>query len=54
MESVEARDRFYPRPSEASAELAKFNAEHPEAAAVWEKLSGFDSSEEASDYVVVA
>ena len=53
VESVEARDRFYPSPGVASEEHDKFNAEHPEAAAIWEKLTGFDASGTASDYVVV-
>ena len=53
IESVEARDRFFPAPGVASEEYERFNAEHPEAAAIWEKLAGFDESDVPSDYVVV-
>jgi hypothetical protein len=55
IESVEARDRYYPRPGEGSEEAGRFWEQHPEAAAVLEKYAGFLSEpHNATDYVVVS
>ncbi len=54
IESVEARDRFFPGPNEeTSEEFDKFYAEHPDAAAAWKKLTGFDAGEAGSDFLVI-
>jgi hypothetical protein len=54
VESVEARDRYYPRPEEESEEARRFAEEHPEATAVWEKYAGFLSEPHSStDYLVI-
>jgi hypothetical protein len=58
IESLEARDRYFPRPGEESKEFTRFFEQHPEAAAAmekWEKYSPFDSENDiTTDYVVVA
>jgi hypothetical protein len=58
IESLEARDRYFPRPGEASEEFTRFLEQRPEAAAAmekWEKYGRVDSeSEITTDYVVVA
>jgi hypothetical protein len=52
-ESVEARDRYFPRPEETSEELRQFDEQHP-AGPEWEKLTGFLSQPHSwTDYVVV-
>jgi hypothetical protein len=57
IESLEARDRYFPRPREASEEFRRFFEERPEAAAAmekWEKYAPFDSEGDiTTDYVVV-
>jgi hypothetical protein len=53
VESVEARDRYYPRPEEES-EARRFAGEHPEAAAVWEKYAGsLSEPHNTTDYLVI-
>jgi len=57
IESPEARDRYFPRPGEASEEFTRFLEQRPEAAAVLEKWQeyGLDSENDiTTDYVVVA
>jgi hypothetical protein len=58
IESLEARDRYFPRPGEASEEFTQFFEQHPEAAAAfekWQKTGPFGSKTDIStDYVVVA
>src|SRR4029453_6827012 len=57
IESLEARDRYFPSPGEESEEFTRFFQEHPEAAAAWEKwekLSPLGSKTHVStDYVAV-
>jgi hypothetical protein len=53
MDSVEARDRYFPRPNEESAEWKRYLEQHPEVAAAWEK-SGISEDDIWTDYVVVA
>jgi len=54
IESVEARDRYYPRPGEQSEEVRRFDEQHQEAAAVWDKYTGFMSKTHgATDYLVL-
>jgi len=53
VESVEARDRYFPRPEETSEELRQFDEQHP-AGPEWEKLTGFLSQPHSwTDYVVI-
>ena len=58
IESLEVRERYFPRPGEESKEFTRFFEQHPEAAAAmekWEKYSPFDSENDiTTDYVVVA
>jgi hypothetical protein len=58
IESLEARDRYFPRPGEESEEFTQFFEQHPEAAAAfekWQKMGPFGSKTDIStDYVVVA
>jgi hypothetical protein len=58
MESMEARDRYFPRPGEESEEFTRFFEQHPDAAAAMEKLQkagSFGSETDVStDYVAVA
>jgi hypothetical protein len=57
IESQEARDRYFPRPGEASEEFTRFFEQRPEAAAALKKLQeyGLDSeSDITTDYVIVA
>lgn len=54
IESVDARDRYYPGPEEESEEARRFWEQHPEAAAVLEKYTASLSEPHATtDYVVV-
>jgi hypothetical protein len=54
VESVEARDRFFPGPDEQSQEFQRFLEQHPELAPVMEKSSAFEvEPHNWSDYVVV-
>jgi hypothetical protein len=58
IESLEARDRYFPAPGEESEEFTRFFEQHPEAAAAmekWQKYSPFGSENDIStDYIVVA
>jgi hypothetical protein len=58
IESLEARDRYFPRPGEESEEFTQLFEQHPEAAAAfdqWQKLGPFGSETDIStDYVAVA
>ena len=57
IESLEARDRYFPRSGEASEEFTRFFEQRPEAAAALEKWQkyGLDSETDiTTDYVVVA
>ena len=58
IESLEARDRYFPRPGEESEEFTRFFEQHPEAAAAfekWQKMGPFGSKTDiATDYVAVA
>jgi hypothetical protein len=58
IESLESRDRYFPRPGEESEELTRFFEQHPEAAAAlekWQKLGRFGSETDIStDYVTIA
>ena len=49
IESVEARDRYFPRPEEVSEEWGRFVEQHPEAAA-WEKVHS--EPHRWTDYIV--
>ena len=57
IESLEARDRYFPRPGEESEEFTRFFEQHPEAAAAlekWQELGPFGSETDIStDYVAV-
>jgi hypothetical protein len=58
IESLEARDRFFPGPGQESEEFTRFFEQHPEAAAAmekWDKYSPLDSETDiTTDYVAVA
>jgi hypothetical protein len=58
IESLESRDRYFPRPGEESEQYTQFFEQHPEAASAfekWQKLGPFGSETDVStDYVVVA
>jgi hypothetical protein len=53
VESVEARDRYFPRPEETPEELRQFYEQHPDGPE-WEKLTGFLSQPHSwTNHVVV-
>jgi hypothetical protein len=57
IESLEARDRYFPRPGDASEEFTRFLEQSPAAAVALEKWLkyGLDSENDiTTDYVVVA
>lgn len=56
IDSVEARDRYFPHEgSESSDETDRFEQEHPEASAAWQRFFGMTVHEgTATDYVDVA
>jgi hypothetical protein len=58
IESLDARDRYFPRAGEESEEFTRFFEQHPEVAAAfekWQKLGPFGSATDIStDYVAVA
>ena len=58
IESLEARDRYFPRPGEESEEFTRFLEQHPETAAAfekWQKMGPYGSKTDiATDYVAVA
>jgi hypothetical protein len=56
IESVEARDRYFPRPGPGgeSEEFRQFQKQHPEATAASEKYTGFLIEPHSwTDYLVV-
>ncbi len=54
VESVEARDRYYPRPEEESEEARRFGEQHPEVTAVLQKYAASMSKPHSwTDYIVV-
>ena len=53
IESVEARDRYFPREGQPSEEFTSFLDQHPEVAAAWEKSSAMEAGDAAADYLVV-
>jgi hypothetical protein len=56
IDSLQARNRLYPEEGRASGEEnERFDREHPESAAAWERLSSMIVDlEVATDYVVIA
>jgi hypothetical protein len=56
IESLEARDRYFPEEGHAhQEENERFDQEHPESAAAWERLSAMIVDlNVATDYVVIA
>ena len=56
IESLEARDRYFPEEGHAHREENdRFDQEHPESAAAWERLSAMIVDlNVATDYVVIA
>jgi len=54
IESIESRDRYYPRENEESEEGRRFWEEHPDSAAVLEKYAAFlFTPHRHTDYVVL-
>jgi hypothetical protein len=54
MDSVEARDRYFPEPDSESEEFRRFMEQHPDAAAALQKLWTLESRpDNVTDYVVV-
>ena len=53
MESVEARDRYYPSEGETSDDFRRFDEQHPEAAAVWDKYGFLFEPHNTTDYLVI-
>ena len=54
VDSVDARDRYFPRSEEMSEEFRQFEEQHPNASPVWEKLTGFLTGPHSwTDYIVV-
>jgi hypothetical protein len=53
IDSIEARDRYFPRPDEASEEVQQYLEQNPEAAAAWKKDDAFRSADISTDYIVV-
>jgi hypothetical protein len=58
IESLEARDRYFPKQGEQSEEFTGFLEQHPEAAAAmdkWQKMGPYGSATDIStDYVAIA
>jgi hypothetical protein len=54
VESVEARDSYFPAPAEQSEKVQQFLEQHPAVAAAMEKSNAFESEPDTwTDYVVV-
>jgi hypothetical protein len=54
IESVEARDRYFPAPDEQSEAAQRFFEQHPELTTAMEKSSAFETEPHKwSDYIVV-
>ena len=58
IESLDARDRYFPGPGEQSEEFTRFLEQHPETAAAMEKWEGYSTihseNDTTTDYVAVA
>jgi hypothetical protein len=54
IESLEARDRYFPVDDQGSEDFDRFQAENPAAAEIWQRLYAFLGSEVTTDYLVVA
>jgi hypothetical protein len=52
MDSVEARDRYFPGPNRESEEWRRYLEQHPEVVAAWDKL-GISEADIWTDYVTV-
>jgi hypothetical protein len=52
IESVEARDRFFPRPDEGSEEWDRYLEQHPEVPAAFER-AGYSETNVWTDYVTL-
>jgi hypothetical protein len=50
IDSVEARDRYFPNEGQPSEEFTSFLDEHPEVAADWEKSSALEAAEAAAEF----
>jgi hypothetical protein len=56
IESVEARDRYFPADGQVSEDFNRFQAEHPAAAKIWQRLQGLVTvtvGDVYTDYLVV-
>ena len=54
IESPEARDRYFPAEGQESEELNRFDAEHPAATELWQRVqASFGGSAVVTDYLVV-
>jgi hypothetical protein len=53
IESVQARDRYFPQEGQPSEEFTRFMDQNPEAAAAWEKSSTLEAANLAADYLLV-
>jgi hypothetical protein len=53
IESVEARDRYFPHEGEESEEFTRFVGQHAEVAAAWQQSSTFEAADLAADYLVL-
>jgi hypothetical protein len=55
IDSVETRDRYYPADGQESDESKRYDEEHPEAAAAWERvMSCLSDVDVFTDYLAVA
>jgi hypothetical protein len=54
IESVEARDRYFPKEDQPSEEFTSFLDQHPEVTAAWEKATALEAAVIATDYLLVA
>jgi hypothetical protein len=54
IESVEARNRYFPNEGQPSEEFTSFLDQHPEVAAAWEKSTTLEAADIATDYLLVA
>ena len=52
IESVEARDRYFPSEGQLSKEFTSFMEQHPEVAAALQKSRSFEAADIATDYLV--
>jgi hypothetical protein len=54
IESVEARDRYFPNEGQPSEEFTSFLDQHPKLATAMEKSSTLEAADLAADYLLVA